>query len=114
MSARQSSPAIERSAPVFAALGDRKRLHVISRLSREGPLSITALTEGAEVTRQAMTKHLNVLAGAGLVRDFHKGREHVWQLRTEQIDKANRALEAISKRWDEALDRLRAMVEDPM
>lgn len=111
MSARASA-ALARSAPIFAALGDATRLHVVSRLSGRGPMSITQLSEGVEVTRQAVTKHLTVLADAGLVRDFRRGRERVWELRPHQLEEAQRALEMISKRWDEALDRLRAMVEE--
>jgi DNA-binding transcriptional ArsR family regulator len=86
---------------------------VVSRLSTEGPLSITELTEGAEVTRQAVTKHLEVLASAGLVVDFREGRERRWKLRAAQFEAARRALDVISKRWDEALERLRALVEEP-
>ena len=112
MSPRPANAALKRSAPIFAALGDTTRLRVVSRLSSEGPLSITQLTEGADVTRQAVTKHLNVLATAGLVRDFHQGREHVWELKTQQIEEARRALDVISRQWDAALERLRAMVEE--
>lgn len=75
-------------------------------------MSITELTEGADVTRQAVTKHLNVLAEAGVVRDFRKGRERVWELKTRQLEEARRVLDSISKRWDDALERLRAMVEE--
>ena len=107
-----NAAAIERSAPVFAALGDATRLHVVSRLAREGPLSITRLTEGTEVTRQAVTKHLEVLAEAGVVYDFREGRERVWELRKEKLEAARRALDLISQRWDEALERLRKMVEE--
>ena len=107
-----ANAALKRSAPTFAALGDTTRLRVVSRLSSEGPLSITQLTEGADVSRQAVTKHLNVLASAGLVHDFRQGRERVWELNTGQLEEARQALEAISKRWDAALERLRAMVED--
>jgi DNA-binding transcriptional ArsR family regulator len=111
MSPRPAS-ALKRSAPLFAALGDATRLHVVSRLSGEGPLSITQLTAGSEVTRQAVTKHLNVLANAGLVRDSWHGRERVWELTPRQLEEARRALDAISERWDQALERLRAMVEE--
>jgi DNA-binding transcriptional ArsR family regulator len=109
---RSNAAALARSAPLFAALGDATRLHVVSRLSGEGPLSITQLTEGVDVTRQAVTKHLTVLAGAGLVRDFRQGRERVWELNTNELEEARRTLELISKRWDQALERLREMVED--
>jgi DNA-binding transcriptional ArsR family regulator len=111
MSPRPASAALRRSAPLFAALGDATRLHVLSRLSGEGPLSITQLTAGSDVTRQAVTKHLTVLANAGLVRDSWHGRERVWELTPRQLEEARRALDAISERWDQALERLRAMVE---
>ena len=103
---------LQRAAPVFAALGDEVRLHVVSRLSHEGPLSITRLTEDSGVTRQALTKHLRVLEGAGLVKGERSGRESVWELQTRKLAEAKRHLDAISAHWDETLDRLRAFVEE--
>ena len=97
---------------IFAALGDTTRLHVVSRLAGGGPMSITQLADGSSVTRQAVTKHLNVLADAGLVRDFRRGRERMWELKTSQLDEARRILDLISARWDDALERLRAIVEE--
>src|SRR4029078_5208329 len=111
MSPRPANAALKHSAPIFAALGDATRLHVVSRLSGGGPMSITQLTEGSEVSRQAVTKHLTVLAEAGLVKDFRQGRERVWELRTQQLEEARRVLNLISERWDQALDRLRKFVE---
>jgi len=111
-SAREQTAALARSAPVFAALGDQTRLRLVARLGREGPLSIARLTDGADVTRQAVTKHLRVLADAGLARGERHGREQVWQLRAERLDEARRSLERIAQRWDEALLRLRAAVEE--
>ncbi len=99
------------AAPLFAALGDETRLRLVARLCADGPLSIARLTTGADVTRQAVTKHLHVLAGAGLVRDERRGRERIWQLEPRQLDEARRYLDAASKRWDEALGRLAAVVE---
>jgi DNA-binding transcriptional ArsR family regulator len=104
--------ALARAAPLFAALGDPTRLQVVTRLSGGGPMSITQLTAGSEVTRQAVTKHLTVLARAGVVRDFRQGRERVWELKTGQLEEARRALDLISNRWDEALERLRVMIEE--
>ena len=72
--------ALSHRAPVFAALGDQTRLRLVARLGREGPLSISRLTEGTDVTRQALAKHLRVLAGAGLARGVGHGRERLWQL----------------------------------
>lgn len=99
------------SAPVFAALGDEQRLRIVARLADEGPLSIAALTDGANVTRQAVTKHLRVLEGAGLVRGSREGRENVWTLDPKRLERAQKHLETISKQWDDALERLRAFVE---
>lgn len=100
------------AAVVFAALGDETRLALVKRLCDSGPSSITELTEGAEVTRQAITKHLHVLEGAGLVRGSRRGRTTVWELRPKRLDAAKRALDAIGRDWDAALDRLRAFVEE--
>ena len=99
------------AAPVFAALGDETRLALVTRLSSEGPLSITRLTAGSAVTRQAITKHLDVLATAGLVSDVWRGRERIWELELEQMEAARTYLEHVSKRWDQALDRLKRFVE---
>jgi DNA-binding transcriptional ArsR family regulator len=102
---------IRSSAPIFAALGDKTRLELVARLCSGGPLSIARLTAGADVTRQAITKHLNILAGAGLVRDIRVGRERLWEVETRQLDEARRCLERISSQWDDALARLKFAVE---
>src|SRR5687768_10533868 len=77
---RGEGPALRGAAALFAALGDETRLTLVSRLSIGGPLSISRLTAGVEVSRQAVTKHLDVLSDAGLVRGARRGREKVWQL----------------------------------
>lgn len=97
---------------MFAALGDPTRLRVVARLSREGPLSITKLTDGASVTRQAISKHLQVLEEAGLVKSERTGRENVYELAPRRLERAREHLNQISEQWDRALDRLRAFVED--
>jgi DNA-binding transcriptional ArsR family regulator len=103
---------VSRAAPVFAALGDETRLALVARLSSDGPLSITRLTAGSTVTRQAITKHLDVLATAGLVSDVRRGRERIWELELAQMEAARTYLEHVSKRWDAALDRLKQFVEE--
>jgi DNA-binding transcriptional ArsR family regulator len=75
-------------------------------------MSITHLTAGSRVTRQAISKHLRVLEGAGLVRSTRRGRESVWQLEQRRLREARRYLELISKQWDDALGRLRTFVEE--
>ena len=98
-------------APLFFALGDETRLALIGRLGEGKPLSIAELASGSAITRQAITKHLNVLAGAGLVRDRRRGREHLWELEVRRLDDARAYLAQISRQWDEALDRLKQFVE---
>ena len=105
--------ALQGSAPLFAALGDETRLGLVSRLCAEGPLSIAELTAGSAVTRQAVTKHLHVLAGAGLVRGNRDGRENVWELEPRRLEAARRSLDLISEQWDQALGRLQRFVEGP-
>jgi DNA-binding transcriptional ArsR family regulator len=101
-----------KGAPVFAALGDETRLRILARLSSDGPLSIAQLTDGEPVTRQAITKHLDVLAGVGLIHDTRRGRERLWAMEPAPLDDARRYLELVSERWDRALARLRTLVED--
>jgi DNA-binding transcriptional ArsR family regulator len=100
------------SATVFAALGDRTRLRLVARLGREGPLSVARLTHGTDVTRQAVAKHLRVLSNAGLARGVRRGRERLWLLERAPLDEARRSLERISQRWDDALSRLKAALEE--
>src|SRR5262245_46810628 len=101
------------SAPLFAALGDETRLRIVARLCTDGPLSIARLTTGSRVTRQAVTKHLQVLADVGLARSARQGRESVWQLELQRLEEARRVLDQISTQWDASLDRLRLFVEGP-
>jgi len=103
---------VQRAAPIFAALGDDTRLAVIDRLGSAGPQSISRLTEGTELTRQAMTKHLHVLARAGLVRDTRAGRERIWELSRAPLEAARSYLEQAAARWDVRIARLRLLVED--
>lgn len=100
------------AVPVFAALGDATRLSLLGRLSIEGPLSITRLRQGTGVTRQAIAKHLYALGSAGLVRHARRGRERVWDLNRERLEKAKRYLDQIAAQWDAAVERLRALVEE--
>ncbi len=102
----------ERSARLFAALGDKTRLRLVSRLGDGGPSSIEKLTKGFSVTRQAITKHLRVMEEAGLVSAMRRGRECVWKLSPEGVRSAQHYLEMISSQWDNALGRLRDFVED--
>ncbi len=101
------------SAPVFAALGDATPFGLVARLWAGGPMSIVRLTEGARVTRQAVTKHLPILAGAGLVRGTRVGRDHLWEIEPRRLGEARRRLDHITGPVGQALGRLKAALERP-
>lgn len=105
------NPALRNSAPIFAALGDETRLRLIAVLCAGGAMSIAQLTSGTDITRQAVTKHLHVLADAGLVRDVKAGRERLWEFEPTQLEEARRSLELIAQQWDHALTKLKLAVE---
>ena len=108
-----TSPSLRRSqAPVFAALGDATRLALVIRLCNGQPRSISQLTEGSKVTRQAVTKHLRVLEGVGIVRGVRKGRESLFQYNPEPVMGLKDYLDLVSAQWDAALARLQAFVEE--
>lgn len=98
--------ALTDSVPIFAALGDETRLGLVARLCRGGPQSIARLTAGSAVTRQAITKHLLVLAEAGLVRGERRGRESRWALEPAQLEAARRYLALMSEQWAHRLEAL--------
>ena len=103
---------LRRNAPLFAALGDETRLILLMKLGDGSLLSITRLTEGSRLTRQAITKHLRILEDAGVVRGVRRGRENLFQLEPNSLREARDALDSISRQWDHALARLKAFVED--
>ena len=109
--AKQQSAPDAGLAEVFAALGDPTRLRLVTLLCAGGLLSIAQLTGATAISRQGVTKHLQVLAEAGLVRDVKLGRERRWELAPERIDAARRALDAIGRQWETALGRLKEFVE---
>ena len=99
-------------AELFAALGDETRLALIRRLGENGPASTTRLSDGTGMTRQAVTKHLNVLHRARLVRHRRLGRETLWDIEPEGLDTARAVIDAMSRQWDARLEALRQFVED--
>jgi DNA-binding transcriptional ArsR family regulator len=103
--------ALRTRASVFAALGDTTRLSVLGRLAGGEPQSISRLTAGTRLTRQAVTKHLRVLEGAGVVRSVRVGRESRFTLDQKPIAEARDYLDTVSRQWDDALARLKAFVE---
>jgi DNA-binding transcriptional ArsR family regulator len=114
MSARPLKPRrkINNAALIFAALGDQTRLRLVERLCAAGPMSISHLAKGSSVTRQAVTKHLQVLASVGLASNSPLGRESVWEFEPQPLDAARQCLDGISAQWDQALSRLKKFVEE--
>lgn len=98
-------------ANVFAALGDPTRLRIVAVLCAGGAFSIAQLTADTDMTRQGVTKHLQVLAAAGVVHGVKAGRERLWQLDPQQIAAAKRTLETIGREWDVALGKLKLFAE---
>jgi DNA-binding transcriptional ArsR family regulator len=100
-------------AVLFSALGDTTRLGIVTRLLDDRALSISTLSAESSLTRQAVTKHLQVLEHAGIVTRHRVGRQAQYSLRPEAIRDARRYLEDVSRQWDEAIDRLKAHLEEP-
>lgn len=98
-------------AAVFAALGDETRLELVGRLSSGRARSISELTEGSRLTRQAVTKHLRTLQTAGLVQGQRQGREVRFKLTPKPIDEVREYLDLVSRQWDQALLRLKAFLQ---
>lgn len=110
------SPAIvassfDQAVPIFAALSDPTRLQLVERLSRDGPLSISALAENATISRQAVTKHLVALENAALATSRREGRERIFELQPRRLAVIHQYLNQISRQWEQALHRLQAHVE---
>lgn len=103
---------LRRNAPLFAALGDETRLALLVKLGTRPLLSITQIAEGSTISRQAVTKHLRILENAGLVRGTRRGRESLFEIKPDSILKARDTLDHISRQWDQALARLKSLVED--
>jgi len=99
------------AAPLFAAPGDETRLRLLARLSSDGPGSTASPGAASLVSRQAITKHLGVLAEAGLVRSNRDGRDRIRELVPGCLTDAHEHLDRISRQWDEALERLKKLVE---
>ena len=104
-------PSAEAAAPLFAALADPTRLALLERLADGEPKPIVALAAGRALTRQAVSKHLAVLSGAGLVAHRRSGRRALYALRPERLAEARAWLDEVEAQWEGALGRLKAHVE---
>ncbi len=99
-------------AHIFAALGDETRLSLIARLSRASGQSISQLAKGTNLTRQAVTKHLQILERVGLVRSVRKGRETLFEFDATPIETMTQYLDLVSKQWDKKLTDLQTFLEE--
>jgi DNA-binding transcriptional ArsR family regulator len=99
-------------APVFAALGDETRLSLVAKLSGGQPYSISQLTVGSRLTRQAITKHLRVLESVGIVRSVRTGRESRFEFDPQPMEEIKKYLDLVSEQWDQVLSSLKSFVED--
>ena len=95
------------TAMLFAALADPTRLRFVEILSRDGPQSVSTLTRGATMSRQAVTKHLQVLDDSGVTTSWREGRRRMFRLQPREMEPARAYLEHVAQRWDAALERLK-------
>lgn len=109
---RKGAARLQAHAPVFAALGDETRLALVSKLAHGRPRSISQLTQGSKLTRQAITKHLRVLERVGMLHHARTGRESLYELNPQPIESLRAYLDLVSEQWDQALSRLRSFVEE--
>lgn len=112
MKARDASTQVTTTAAVFAALGDPIRLTLVALLCANGPLPTIRLKQATSVSRQAVTKHLQILEETGIVTSERAGRDRLWQIEKKRLRDVRSYLDRISARWDATLERLRKFVED--
>ena len=96
---------------VFASLADPQRRRILVRLG-EGPASASALAREFPISRQAIVKHLEVLAAAGLVESERVGRELVHRALGGRLSDVARELERIGRSWDTRLATIKRLAED--
>lgn len=99
-------PVADRAADVFAALGDPTRRELLTAIAAEGEATATQLAEPRPLTRQAVVKHLQVLAAAGLVEAQKVGREQRYRLRPAALGEASGWLADVGGAWDRRLGAL--------
>ena len=108
---RRNDDSVQARAPLFAAMGDQTRLMLVARLSDGRPRSISRLTRGTRLTRQAITKHLRVLESVGIVHNVREGRESLYEFNPQPLVELKDYLDRVSAHWEQALGRLKALVE---
>ena len=98
---------------VFAVLADPTRRRLVEWLSEGGPATATQLAKRLPMTRQAVVKHLRMLAEANLVVSGRQGREVRYRLKSGPLADAMEWMAALAARWDERLEALRRQVIAP-
>ena len=99
-------------ATIFAALGEPTRIGLIDQLGDGAPRSISTLARDLPISRQALTKHLRVLEGAGLATVERDGRETLYRIDPAGLLAAEAWIGTVSRQWDSAIDRLKRHVEE--
>jgi DNA-binding transcriptional ArsR family regulator len=104
-----TQPDIEAVAEaVFTALADPSRRGILAALAASGPATATDLATRLPITRQAIAKHLALLADAGLVAAEPGERRRVrYRLQSAPMQVAQQFLAALARDWDSQLDALR-------
>jgi DNA-binding transcriptional ArsR family regulator len=95
---------------VFDALGDATRRRLVAELSALGGASSTDLARRMPISRQAVCKHLDLLADAGLVSSQRHGRAVVYRLTPEPFTEAVSWMTQVGAAWDDRLEALRSQL----
>lgn len=103
--------AVDAVDSVIVALADPTRRHLLDLLAAKGEITATTLAEGLPVSRQAVAKHLTVLAAAGLVSGNRVGREVRYAVHPAALDAAARRMAAIAADWDRRLATIKNLAE---
>ncbi|MDX6201376.1 MAG: hypothetical protein QOJ83_876 [Frankiales bacterium] len=103
--------AVEAVDSVLVALADPTRRQLLDLLAAQGEVTATTLAEGLPVSRQAVVKHLTVLADAGLVAGSRVGREVRYSVRPAALDATARWMAALATDWDRRLATIKRIAE---
>ncbi len=96
---------------LWSAVGDPTRRRMLDQLLLEGGGTATSLSDHVPVTRQAVSKHLDVLERAGLVHATPIGRERRYQVDDAQLSRAVAQLSTVGATWDARLRRIKKIAE---
>ena len=101
-----STPALHQEA--LDALGDANRRAIVEILSHGGR-SVQQIADELPISRPAVSRHLRLLKGAGLVDDRPDGTRHIYELRCEGVEAIRRYFAEV---WDEAITRFRLVADN--